>query len=65
VTVRRQLLEAVRAFQAGAPAAWRDGVDFAKIRALAATVDTKKDWRAIDTIAGRGIERARRLRAAE
>ena len=26
---------------------------------------TEKDWRAIDTIAGRGIERARRLRAAE
>lgn len=65
VAVRHQLLEGIRAFQKGAPAPWHDGVDFAKIRSLAATIDASIDWRTVDTIAGRGIERERAIRMGQ
>ena len=46
VKVRRLLLEAARAFEAGAPAPWNSSdIDYPSIRARSVEFDSAKSWR--------------------
>jgi phthalate 4,5-dioxygenase oxygenase subunit len=51
VKVRRMLMDAARALQAGKPAPWRDGFDYSQIHSQSVTYDSSQTWRDFSKVA--------------